>query len=136
MPASSAMSEVTVGTIRDETNSANVVTLSFRQVAYKKRKWVATGTPVLELEVIGELHTLTDVGEKLFDCYLGDLLNECLYDHVWRFEVLVGVDEDESDGDMEEMELDSTTPILAKGETLLYLCIRSFVWQLLISSEA
>ncbi len=75
----------------------------------KDWRWVPKGYPVLELEVIGETHTLTDVGEKLFDCYLGDILDECLDDHVWRFEVLAS--------DVGEMALDSTIPILSQDMT-------------------
>jgi hypothetical protein len=89
----------------------NVVTLSFRQMILKDWRWVPNGYPVLELEVIGETHTLTDVGEKLFDCYLGDILDECLDDHVWRFEVLTN--------GLGEMALDCTIPILSQEMTVV-----------------
>ena len=97
----------------------SVVTLSFRKMCHKKRKYVADGEPVLELEVIGELHTLTDIGEKLFESYLGDILGEDLNDHIWRFEVLVDLDVNDDmpmgfGPEMEELALDTNTPILAK----------------------
>ena len=108
-------------------DSTSVVTLSFRKMCIKKRKYVADGEPVLVLEVIGELHTLTDIGEKLFDSYLGNILGECLNDHIWRFEVLVNEDDDMDDditsasgmggfGDSEmvELALDKNTPVLSK----------------------
>jgi hypothetical protein len=68
----------------------SIVSLSFRDVEYsnRTRSYVKTeGEPLLELEVIGEISNLEDVGLQLFHHYLGAVREESLYSHVWRFEL-------------------------------------------------
>lgn len=91
--------------VRSDPQAVSVVTLSFRQTQFKKRSFVPVGPPVLEIELLGEQHTLTDAAKSLFQHYLRDVLGEELYMHVWRFEV---VDEDLR----ESMAFDAKTPLL------------------------
>ena len=60
--------------------------LSFRHKSYRKSKKpkINTSRPLLELEVLS-CHTLRQIGEALFQFHLGDILNEDLDDHLWRF---------------------------------------------------
>ncbi len=85
---------------------SNIVTLSFRQVCHKRNGWVPRGNAFLEIDVIGDCHTLTTVARKLFDWYLGEMRGEGLYDHLWRFEI------PPYDGDT--LALDVKIPILSQ----------------------
>jgi hypothetical protein len=87
--------------------SPKVVCLSFRQVKFsrKKRRYaMAEGEAVLELQLLGDRHSLTDAAELLFQSYLGNILNESLNDHIWRFTPI----EDEC------LQLSSDIPLLSR----------------------
>lgn len=42
--------------------------------------------PDLRLQCLGDRHTLKNVADAIFDCYLADIRGENLEDHLWRFE--------------------------------------------------
>ena len=66
-----------------------VVSFSFYQVVPTRERnypFNKTGKPFLELQVLGDRHTLTTVAGQLFKLHMEEALGESLYEHVWRFE--------------------------------------------------
>jgi hypothetical protein len=80
-----------------------VILMSFRQVTRQNGRLVVHGSPVVEIELLGETHTLQDAAECLFEYYLRDVLGEELYMHIWRFEPI----------DDTDLALNKDTPILS-----------------------
>jgi len=84
-----------------------VVSISFRKVVFQSSlmTFKKVGEPVLQIEVLGDQHTLEDVGKLLFKNYLGEILDEELDEHLWRFEPCPGAGE--------TLALDPSVPILS-----------------------
>ena len=68
---------------------SNVVRIAFYNVKYTNERnypYSKSGAgPVLQIEVLGDRHSLDDIGHMLFDHYLEEVLDESLYDHIWRY---------------------------------------------------
>ena len=82
----------------------SVVLVSFRQAVEQEWKWVATGSPFVEIELLGEKHSLKDAVKSLFKYYLRDVRREELSDHSWDF-----VPEED-----DRLALDVHTPLLSE----------------------
>lgn len=95
---------------KEDPASKNVVSLVFRKVVHTNEvnySYKKVGQPVLQVDFLGDVHTFEDVGEALFKNYLREILDEELYEHMWRF---CPCDDDVQDS----VKLSIAVPILSK----------------------
>jgi hypothetical protein len=94
--------------------SQRVVSLSvfeMRHSGEKSHPYLKSGSPVVQVDLLGEEHNFENVGALIFEHYLSEKLGENLYDHMWRFEPYA------DDQYLYASEMDVEKPLLSKSMT-------------------